>query len=265
MLVELVGRTRLLHQARVQLMVPILLAATAWCGPPSSALVAPRARVPASIVASAIEATPSCAEAQRAEFFALMPSEELPKYSLDVRLFASKKDDNFQAKIFARQDGTVPTWKDVGTIAVCDEAQFGAAVAKQRALIAEWARQVCNDFETNELVINPDEPVELAWAVKPPPAPFWEKQPPIKLERVAVDAGFEPDLRCGFLGKTAREYRGGGVSPRYERIVLGQPPAVPLPRSEAWGSSGGPYGVKARQKARDEKGQGPKRVPQEFN
>ena len=33
-------------------------------------------------------------------------------------------------------------------------------------------------------------------------------------------APFSPDLRCGFLGKVSREYRGGGVSARYERIEL---------------------------------------------
>ena len=36
------------------------------------------------------------------------------------------------------------------------------------------------------------------------------------------------DVRCGFLGVLAREYRGGGVSARYDRIVLGQLPQVPL-------------------------------------
>ena len=35
-------------------------------------------------------------------------------------------------------------------------------------------------------------------------------------------------MRCGFLGVLAREYRGGGVSARYDRIVLGQPPEVPV-------------------------------------
>ena len=76
----------------------------------------------------------------------------------------------------------------------------------------------------------------------------------MKIVPVPADAPFEPSLRCGFLGKTSREYRGGGVMARYERIVLGQPPAVPPPRSENWGSSGGPYGIKARRQAREKKG-----------
>ena len=32
----------------------------------------------------------------------------------------------------------------------------------------------------------------------------------------------------GFLGQVAREYRGGGVSARYERIEIGKPPEVPV-------------------------------------
>lgn len=238
------------------MMLVAIFATVAWLGPPTAAVG--RAR---PIVASAIEATPEGAEAQRNEFFALMPSENLPKVSLDVRLFASKKDDNFQAKVFARQEETVPKWKDIGTIACTDESQFSAAVAKQRALITEWANQVCNDFETNTLVLDLSKPVEIAWGTEPPKAQFWEKQEPIKLERVPADASFGEDLRCGFLGKPAREYRGGGVSPRFERIVLGQPPEVPAPRSENWGNSGGPYGVNARKKqaaqARKARGEDP--------
>ena len=37
---------------------------------------------------------------------------------------------------------------------------------------------------------------------------------------VPPDTAYEESLRCGFLGKPAREYRGGGVSARYDRIVL---------------------------------------------
>ena len=194
-----------------------------------------------------IEATAVCAEEQRAEFFALMPSEELPRVSLDLRLFRSKDDDHYQAKVYARQAGTVPAWADVGMVAVEEDGLFEEAVAKQRALISSWAHEVCNDFETNELLIDLEEPIELAWAVQPPKAQFWEKQPEIRLTTVPTDATFEPTMRCGFLGKVSREYRGGGAMPRFERIVLGQPPAVPERRSENWGSSGGPYGVKARQ------------------
>jgi len=193
-----------------------------------------------------IEATAACAEEQRSEFFALMPSEELPRVSLDLRLFASKADDHYQAKVYARQEGTVSKWADVGMVAVEEDGLFAAAVAKQRALITRWAYEVCNDFETNELLMNLDDPIELAWAVQPPKAPFWEKQLEIRLSTLPTDATFEPDMRCGFLGKVSREYRGGGAMPRFERIVLGQPPAVPERRSENWGSSGGPYGVKAR-------------------
>ena len=40
-------------------------------------------------------------------------------------------------------------------------------------------------------------------------------------------AAFDEDLSCGFLGVLAREYRGGGVSARYERIVIGKPPEMP--------------------------------------
>lgn len=223
-------------------MLAVWLAAAAWVGPtasPRSAFAA-RSRNPLAIV----EATAACVEEQKAEFFALMPSEKLPEVSLDLRLFASKKDDKFQAKVFARQEGTVARWTDVGTVAVVDEAKFEAAVAKQRALIERWAYEVCNDFETNALLLNRDEPVELGWAVRPPKAPFWEKQPTLKPVPVAMGAAFEPSLRCGFLGKVGREYRGGGATARYERIVLGQPPEKPEARNKHWGASGGPYGVK---------------------
>lgn len=233
------------------MLIATLLTASAFVGPSSRTHHAHRTR---SLVAK-IEATPECAEEQKEEFFALMPSENLPAVSLDLRLFASKADDNFQAQVFARQDGTFPTWKDVGTIATTDEQLFEQAVAKQRPLIERWAYEVCNDFETNELLLDLEKPVELCYAARPPEVPFWEEKPKLKQVDVPADASFEPSLRCGFLGKTAREYRGGGVMARYERIVLGQPPAVPLPRSENWGSSGGPYGLKARKKQREAKGQ----------
>ena len=35
------------------------------------------------------------------------------------------------------------------------------------AVIERWAYEVCNDFETNELKMNLDEPIELAWASHP--------------------------------------------------------------------------------------------------
>ena len=39
-----------------------------------------------------------------------------------------REDDNFQAKVFARQDSTVPNWKDIGTIACCNPSRFSAAM-----------------------------------------------------------------------------------------------------------------------------------------
>ena len=46
---------------------------------------------------------------------------------------------------------------------------------------------------------------------------------------VPTDATCEDEkLQFGFLGVLAREYRGGGVSARYDRIEVGKPPEVPL-------------------------------------
>ena len=55
-----------------------------------------------------------------------------------------------------------------------------------------------------------------------------KKEEPIEQIIVASDAVFADAVRCGFLGVLAREYRGGGVSARFDRIVLGQPPQVPM-------------------------------------
>lgn len=222
-------------------MLPSTIVTLAWCGA-SRVVVNSRAPVRARLSATAIEATLGGAEAQRAEFFALMPSEKLPGVSLDLRLFASKEEDHFQAKVFARQEGTAPQWKDVGTVAVEKEAQLGEAVSKQRSLIARWAYEAINDFETNELLLDLGAPLELAYATRPPKAPFWEKQAQMVPVPVAEGAPFAPALRCGFLGKISREYRGGGATARYERIVLGQPPETPEARNEHWGASNGPYG-----------------------
>ena len=147
----------------------------------------------------------------------------------------------------------MPRWKDVGTIAVETDGNFAAAVAKQRPLITRWAYEACNDFETNELLLDLDQPVELAWAVQPPKAPFWQKQPEIQLETVGEATAFDAGLRCGFLGRTGREYRGGGAVARYEKIVLGKAPEVPEARGKYWGMSGGPYGVKGIAKQREGK------------
>ena len=175
-----------------------------------------------------IEANNKCAEEQRAEYFALMPSEKLPEVSLDLRAFASKKDDNVQAGVFARQVGTVERYTNVGYVACLDEASLSAAVAKQRDLIVRWAYESCNDFETNALLMKLDdgaEPIQIAWAKQPEPQSMLDKMmgkpaPKNMVTEVPPDTPFDPDTRCGFLGKVSREYRGGGVSSRYERIVL---------------------------------------------
>jgi hypothetical protein len=183
---------------------------------------------------------------QRAAYFKLMPSKELPKVSLDLRAWASTADDNFEAGVFARQEGTVNEWVNIGAVATADAAAFSQAVAKQRELISRWAIEVCNDFETNALLMDPDRPVELAWAIEPKKpslfdSVFAQKKPGAERAQfveVAPDCNVDDELRCGFLGRLSREYRGGGVSARYERIVIGQAPEVPVrhPAQEKYNS-----------------------------
>lgn len=196
------------------------------------------------LVASAIEATDACAVAQRERYFALMPSRELPTVSFDTRMLRAKDRDGYEAGVFARQEGRVDEWKNIGSVAASAPDAFNSAIAAQRPLIARWAYEACNDFETNQLLMCPDEPIELAWATQPAKLSFFEvlqgkqQEEPIFTvvpptaedgsgEGCTVD-GLGEGLRCGFLGVPAREYRGGGVSARYERIVIGQEPEVPL-------------------------------------
>jgi len=198
----------------------------------SSRVVSSRATRP---MASAIEATEACAQQQREEYFRLMPSKELPKVSLDLRAFRSTANDAVEAGIFARQQGTVVAWENIGVVATTDTKLFSEAVSKQRVLIERWAYEVCNDFETNKLrmVLEGGPPIELAWAIEPAKPSFMDslmgklEDAPI-FHEVERDVGFDVEVQCGFLGTLAREYRGGGVSARYERIVIGKEPEVPL-------------------------------------
>ena len=178
-------------------------------------------------LAMAVEANAAAAEEQKKTFFELMPSEVLPEVSLDLRAFRSREKDHTMASIFARQDGTVERWQNVGFVACLDEASISPAVAKQHALIRRWAYEVCNDFETNRLLMDFDRSseIELAWALPPPKqspldALMGKPKPKNLVTEVPANAPFDDALRCGFLGKVSREYRGGGVSARYERIVL---------------------------------------------
>jgi len=157
-------------------------------------------------------------------FFDLMPSEKLPTVSLDLRAYASREEDKgFQAKVFARQEGTVPRWKDVGTVASLNSELLSQAVAKQRPLIARWAYLVCNDFTTGNLLMQVDGPtIELSWATQPPkPGPFdalFGKEIKLELNEVPTGQPFDESMCCGFLGKPGREVKGGGALPRFERI-----------------------------------------------
>ena len=185
-----------------------------------------------------IDVTEELAQEQRDEYFALMPSRKLPTVSLDLRAWAPKDADNFEAGVFARQEETVPTWKNVGVIACEDPNLFTQACAKQRDLLVRWAYELCNDFETNTLLMNLEKTIEIAWVVKPEKPSFFDsllgKAPPEEEEAqptlVPTDTAFEEGLRCGFLGVLAREYRGGGVSARNERIVIGKEPEIPYRR-----------------------------------
>jgi len=201
-----------------------------------------------------IEATQSCAEEQRAAYFELMPSRELPIVSFDTRLLKSKEKDAFEAQILARQEGTVGQWKNIGAVACESEAQVDAAVQKQFELITEWAVQVCNDFETNSLLMSREEgaaPIQIGWVVRPPPLSLFKKlsgktEEKPTLTEVTPPSGSVEDLRCGFLGVLSREYRGGGVSARYERIVLGKAPEVPYRDPSQAKYLKGPYVGKGR-------------------
>ena len=91
-------------------------------------------------------------------------------------------------------------------------------------VIERWAYEVLNDFETNELKIDPDAPIELAWAIQPERPSLFDslmgkKAAEAVMTTVASDAAYEAEgLRCGFLGVLAREYRGGGVSARCQVV-----------------------------------------------
>ena len=229
------------------IMINCVAAFLAWHGSAPAARLQPRHARDASshlwpahrcwpLTMSAIEASEEQAVAQRESYFAMMPSKKLPTVSLDLRAFASTDDDASEAAAFARQASTVDDWKNIGTVSAGSDSDLTAAVARQRPLIERWAYEVCNDFETNELKMSLDDdapPIEIAWAVRPPKPGFLDglmgkKEEPIEQIVVPPDAAFAEDVRCGFLGVLAREYRGGGVSARYDRIVLGQLPQVPL-------------------------------------
>ena len=191
-------------------------------------------RCRATTPVASIEANEQCAQEQRDAYFALMPSQVLPTTSLDLRAWAPKDKDKFEAQVVARQEGNVANWRNIGVVAAMDEASFSAAVAKQRPLIERWAYEVCNDFETNELLMRLDgPPIELGWVIRPKKPSFFEalagqKAEPAIATPVPADTGFDDGLECGFLGQLAREFRGGGVSSRSDRIVIGQEPEVPL-------------------------------------
>lgn len=180
-----------------------------------------------------VEANEQCVQEQRDAYFALMPSQALPTSSLDLRPWASKDDDNVEAQIMARQIGTVEKWVNIGVVATVTEVSLSAAVAKQRDLIVRWAYEACNDFETNKLLMDLDgPPIEIAWVKRPPKPSLFDslsgkKAPSPSVNAVQMDVPYEQDLRCGFLGKLSREYRGGGVSSRWDRIVIGKEPEVP--------------------------------------
>ena len=196
-------------------------------------------------------------------------SQALPTVSLDLRAWADDTNDAVAAGVFARQEGTVPKFKNIGTVSAASEADLTPAVAAQRtraphpncrrpprpphpnchrpacpprpdarrvrcaAVIERWAYEVLNDFETNELKMDPDSPIELAWAIEPERPGLFDglmgkKAEVAVMTTVASDAACGKEgLRCGFMGVLAREYRGGGVSARYDRIEIGKPPEVP--------------------------------------
>ena len=182
-----------------------------------------------------VEVSEACAAAQREAYFSLMPSKALPKTSLDLRAWAPKDKDSVEAGVFARQTSTVPQWSNIGVVACESVSDLAAAVAKQRPLIERWAYECLNDFETNRLRIDLAEPVELAWAIRPPAPSLLESLMGAKAEEpmlsvVPREEPFDDLLRCGFLGKLSRDYRGGGVSARAERIVIGKEPETPARR-----------------------------------
>ena len=200
------------------------------------------------------EATEAVAQEQREAYFALMPSKALPTVSLDLRAWADSTNDAVEAGVFARQEGTVPKFKNIGTVSAASETDLTPAVAAQRTrashrnippanlpprpphlncrrpayphaltcapVIERWAYELLNDFETNELKLDPGAPIELAWAIQPERPSLLDslmgkKAAEAVMTTVASDAACEPEeLRCGFLGVLAREYRGGGVSAR---------------------------------------------------
>jgi len=186
-----------------------------------------------TVLSMRYEATEAVAQEQRDAYFALMPSKALPTVSLDLRAWADDTNDAVAAGVFARQEGTVPKFKNIGTVSAASEADLTPAVAAQRTLIERWAYEVLNDFETNALKMDPDAPIELAWAIEPEKPGLFDglmgkKAEVAVMTTVAPDAACgEEGLRCGFMGVLAREYRGGGVSARYDRIEIGKPPEVP--------------------------------------
>ena len=78
------------------------------------------------------EATEAYAQQQRDAYFAMMPSKALPKVSLDLRAWADATNDATEAGVFARQEGTVPKFKNVGTVSAESAAELTLSVAAQR-------------------------------------------------------------------------------------------------------------------------------------
>jgi hypothetical protein len=211
-------------------MAALIVAFARHAGVPEACHAVPRT----ATLSMRYEATEAVAQEQREAYFALMPSKALPTVSLDLRAWADSTNDAVEAGVFARQEGTVPKFKNIGTVSAASETDLTPAVAAQRTLIERWAYELLNDFETNELKIDPGAPIELAWAIQPERPSLLDslmgkKAAEAVMTTVASDAACEPEeLRCGFLGVLAREYRGGGVSARYDRIEIGKPPEVPF-------------------------------------
>ena len=215
------------------LLLPI---SVAWLGPAPRALCDVRRRHATPL--AAIEPTNACAEAQRTAYFELMPSENLPKVSLDLRAWLPRNDDAEQAAVLARQQGTVSKWRNVGYVAAQDVASLAAAVSKQRTLITAWAHQACDTYDPitgiNSLLLDMSAcapPIELAYTPRPKKSGLFQPK--------AADAGsvtpvpaqtpYDESLRCGFLGQTTRtiyvpsaKKSTQGAPRRYERIELPQ-------------------------------------------
>ena len=190
-----------------------------------------------AVAMAAIGANKAAEEAQKAEYFAMLPWEvptriELPfgmKSSLDLRAFVQpfNRSDAVMSGVWVCQEGVSREkvypqprkngkdgWRSIGLVSALDEASLPLAVARQRDLIIAWANEYVRAYKTDEKVFNfaPDAPpIRIAYGDRPSPTSWnwitditWEGD----LTEVPLDTPIDESVRCGFFGSASRSQMG---------------------------------------------------------